>query len=180
MIVTNLNPDGPGSLQEACAVKGPRIVVFEVSGVISNMITIENSFITIAGQTAPGAGITIEGQLVTKEGISDVVIRHLRVRPLTVAESFAGPEGEKRASRQHACGLGNPYLLAEQRVFNMDTVRADPGEWHDAAQLNGVRRLVLDHFTASWASDEVISLSLPGALQSFVTDQQALDARTNH
>jgi len=24
MIVTNLNPDGPGSLQEACAAKGPR------------------------------------------------------------------------------------------------------------------------------------------------------------
>jgi hypothetical protein len=43
MIVTNLNPDGPGSLQEACAAEGPRIVVFEVSGVISNMITIENS-----------------------------------------------------------------------------------------------------------------------------------------
>ncbi|MBT4512888.1 MAG: right-handed parallel beta-helix repeat-containing protein, partial [Chloroflexi bacterium] len=28
--VTNLNPDGPGSLQAACNEQGPRIVVFEV------------------------------------------------------------------------------------------------------------------------------------------------------
>ena len=81
MIVTNLNPDGPGSLQEACAAAGPRIVVFEVSGVISNTITIENSNITIAGQTAPGAGITIAGMLVSKPGIADIVVRYLRVRP---------------------------------------------------------------------------------------------------
>jgi pectate lyase len=158
MIVTNLNPDGPGSLQEACAAEGPRIVVFAVSGVIRNMITIENSNITIAGQTAPGAGITIEGQLVSKEGISDVVIRHLRVRPLKVADSYAGPEGEARARRQHACGLGNPGLSQEQKQFRIEAVRADPGEWHDAVQLNGVKRLILDHLTASWAADEIVSV----------------------
>ena len=32
--VTNLNPDGPGSLQAACRERGPRIIVFAVSGVI--------------------------------------------------------------------------------------------------------------------------------------------------
>jgi pectate lyase len=158
MIVTNLNPDGPGSLQEACAAAGPRIVVFEVSGVISNMITIENSNITIAGQTAPGAGITIEGQLVTKEGISDVVLRHLRVRPRRAAETFGGPEGEKRAKRLHECGLANPYLSDEQRSFNMEPFKAEPNEAHDGASLNGVERLVLDHFTVSWAADESLSV----------------------
>ena len=30
--VTNLNASGPGSLAEACAAAGPRIVVFETSG----------------------------------------------------------------------------------------------------------------------------------------------------
>ena len=158
MIVTNLNPDGPGSLQEACAAKGPRIVVFEVSGVVSNMITIENSDITIAGQTAPGAGITIAGQLTAMEGISNVVIRHLRVRPMKVADTYAGPEGEKRARREHECGLGNPGLTKDQRVFNIETVRADPGEFHHAGCLNGVRNLMVDHCTFSWGADEVVSL----------------------
>ena len=151
MIVTNLNPDGPGSLQEACAAKGPRIVVFEVSGVVSNMITIENSDITIAGQTAPGAGITIAGQLTAREGISNVVIRHLRVRPMKVADTYAGPEGEKRARRQYECGLN-------QGVFDIEALRADPGEWHHAGLLNGVRNLMVDHCTFSWGSDEVVSL----------------------
>jgi pectate lyase len=152
--VTNLNPDGPGSLQEACATPGPRIVVFAVSGVISNLITIEHSNITIAGQTAPGAGITIAGQLATKEGISDVVIRHLRVRPLKVADSFAGPEGERRARRLHECGKANPL----QGEFDPAALQTMPAEFHDGAALNGVERLVLDHFTVSWAADESLSV----------------------
>src|SRR5688500_1623139 len=59
--VTNLNASGKGSFAEACAAEGPRIVVFEVSGVIRGNIRIPKPFITIAGQTAPGAGIIVEG-----------------------------------------------------------------------------------------------------------------------
>jgi pectate lyase len=78
--VTNLNSSGPGSLAEACMAEGPRIVVFEVSGVIRGNIFITNPFITIAGQTAPGAGITIAGMLGTYNyGVHDVIIRHLRI-----------------------------------------------------------------------------------------------------
>src|SRR5512133_3437685 len=54
--VTNLNAKGPGSLQAACEAEGPRIVVFDVSGVIKGNIVLKHPFITIAGQTAPGAG----------------------------------------------------------------------------------------------------------------------------
>jgi len=80
--VTNLNASGPGSLAEACASDGPRMVVFEVSGVIRGNIRITKPFITIAGQTAPGAGITVEGVLSSYDyGVHDVIIRHLRVRP---------------------------------------------------------------------------------------------------
>jgi hypothetical protein len=81
--VTNLNPKGPGSLNAACAAEGPRIVVFEVSGVIRGNVWIRHPKITLAGQTAPGAGITIEGMLHTTypDGADDIIIRFLRVRP---------------------------------------------------------------------------------------------------
>jgi len=80
--VTNLKASGPGSLAEACAAEGPRIVVFDVSGVIRGDIRITKPYITIAGQTAPGAGITVEGVISSYNyGVHDIIIRHLRVRP---------------------------------------------------------------------------------------------------
>jgi hypothetical protein len=80
--VTNLNASGPGSLAEACATDGPRIIVFEVSGVIRGNIRISKPYITIAGQTAPGAGITVEGVVSSYDyGVHDIIIRHIRVRP---------------------------------------------------------------------------------------------------
>jgi hypothetical protein len=63
LFVTNLNADGPGSLQAACAAEGPRTVIFRTGGVIraTKSIGIHNPYITIAGQTAPGDGICIRG-----------------------------------------------------------------------------------------------------------------------
>ncbi len=80
--VTNLNASGPGSLAAACAAQGPRIVVFEVSGVIRGDVRITEPYITIAGQTAPGAGVTVEGVISSYNyGVHDIIIRQLRVRP---------------------------------------------------------------------------------------------------
>ncbi len=80
--VTNLNGDGPGSLRAAVEAKGPRIVVFEVGGVIDlgqREIKITEPYLTIAGQTAPSPGITlIRGGI--DLGGHDVVIQHIRVR----------------------------------------------------------------------------------------------------
>lgn len=81
--VTTLAAEGPGSFAEAVSAKGPRIVVFEVGGVIDlgmKELRITEPFLTIAGQTAPQPGITlIKGGLTI--GAHDVVIRHIRVRP---------------------------------------------------------------------------------------------------
>lgn len=81
--VTNLNADGPGSFKAAVSASGPRIVVFEVGGIIDlqgRQIPIRNPYLTIAGQTAPYPGITF-----IKGGISvtahDVLIKHIKIRP---------------------------------------------------------------------------------------------------
>lgn len=81
--VTTLAAKGKGSLAEALAHKGPRVVVFEVGGVIDlkgRSLEIKEPFISIAGQTAPAPGITLlRGGL----GIAthDVVVQHLMIRP---------------------------------------------------------------------------------------------------
>ncbi len=80
--VTSLAADGPGSLRAAVAEKGPRIIVFEVAGVIDlgrSVLTISEPYLTIAGQTAPSPGITIIRGGIDVKG-HDVVIRHIRVR----------------------------------------------------------------------------------------------------
>ena len=70
-----------GSLREAVEASGPRYVVFAVSGTIElkDELVIRNPYITIAGQTAPGAGIQIKNFGVMVEA-HDVILRYLRIR----------------------------------------------------------------------------------------------------
>jgi pectate lyase len=80
--VTNLRASGPGSFRAAVETHGPRIVVFEVGGVIDlglTTLTITEPFLTIAGQTAPSPGITFIRGGIDVRG-HDVVIRHIRIR----------------------------------------------------------------------------------------------------
>lgn len=81
--VTNLNSRGSGSFLKAILTKGPRIVVFEVAGVIDlnkAKVRITEPYLTIAGQTAPSPGITIiKGEIAVKA--HDVIIQHLHIRP---------------------------------------------------------------------------------------------------
>jgi hypothetical protein len=81
LVVTNLNDSGPGSFREACETAGPRIVVFNVAGIIQlkNRIVIRAPYITISGATAPGDGVCIAGNTVELE-THDIVIRHMRFR----------------------------------------------------------------------------------------------------
>lgn len=81
--VMTLDADGPGSLREALRATGPRIVVFEVGGVVDlggKSLSLQEPFVTVAGQTAPAPGVTlIRGGLTV--ATHDVILRHLAVRP---------------------------------------------------------------------------------------------------
>lgn len=79
--VTTLADAGPGSLRAAVEAKGPRTIVFDLSGTIAlaSPLVIREPRITIAGQTAPGDGITLRdhGLIVSAD---DVVVRYIRSR----------------------------------------------------------------------------------------------------
>ncbi len=93
-MVTNLDDSGIGSLRACVRETGPRTCVFRVGGVIHLkrpiMIERSNSDLSIVGQSAPGDGILItidhssEADKKTPiiiKGASDVILRHVRIRP---------------------------------------------------------------------------------------------------
>jgi Bacterial TSP3 repeat len=117
--VTTLADAGPGSLRAAVEAEGPRIVVFRVSGTIAlaSDLVIEHPFITIAGQSAPGGGVTLrDRQLVVKA--NEVVIRYIRSR------------------------------LGDQSQIEGDAISIAEGA-----------NILLDHCSASWSTDETLSVS---------------------
>jgi hypothetical protein len=80
-VVTNLADSGPGTYREACEAVGPRIVVFNVAGIIhlEKPVFIEAPYITIDGHTAPGDGICIAGETTFMDA-HDIVVRYMRFR----------------------------------------------------------------------------------------------------
>ncbi|BEL06576.1 hypothetical protein Q0Z83_047670 [Actinoplanes sichuanensis] len=78
--VTNLNDSGAGSFRDAVSANN-RIVVFDVGGYIKLSSTVlVKSNITIAGQTAPGAGIGVQGGEVSFNSGTNVIVRNFRFR----------------------------------------------------------------------------------------------------
>jgi len=82
LFVENLNDKGKGSLRKAIEAKGPRMVIFRVSGTIEleSPLSIKNDSITIAGQTAPGEGICLKNFGILVEA-DNIIIRYIRIRP---------------------------------------------------------------------------------------------------
>tara|TARA_R110002095_G_scaffold215803_1_gene211053 strand:- start:8150 stop:8614 length:465 start_codon:yes stop_codon:yes gene_type:complete len=82
LFVTNLNDSGKGSFRAAIESKGPRTILFRVSGLIELKSTLKfrEPFVTVAGQSAPSDGICLKnfGLLIQTH---DVIVRHLRIRP---------------------------------------------------------------------------------------------------
>jgi hypothetical protein len=148
--VTNLNDSGAGSLRAALAAQGPRTVIFEISGTVTlttQDLLVTNPYLTVAGQTAPSPGITIRGggiRIVTH----DVLIQHVRVRP--------GDVLAPGVTRGNAGG----FLVLGREGTTIDG--------------SGTYNVVLDHVTASWATDQDMSTWFPvhdiSVSNSFITE----------
>jgi len=96
LVVDSLADDGSeGTLRWALEQPYPRIIVFRVAGLIQleRLLPIGGrrgrdfpgdnpySYVTVAGESAPGEGITLSGYpLALQNDVHDVIIRHLRIR----------------------------------------------------------------------------------------------------
>lgn len=92
--IENLNDSGAGSLRACVEASGARTCVFRTGGliVLQSALRIVNPYITIAGQTAPGGGITLKkasGGDVFLTQTHDVIIRYISVRPGAGGENHA-------------------------------------------------------------------------------------------
>jgi subtilisin-like proprotein convertase family protein len=117
--VVNLNDSGPGSLRNGIlSTFGSRTIVFDVSGTINlySPLQINNPYFTIAGQTAPGAGITIQGLTTSVENTHDAVVRFLRSRPGDIyAQYYQGDSF-------HFLGVTNSIADHISASWSLDTV----------------------------------------------------------
>ncbi|MDN3670635.1 pectate lyase [Echinicola jeungdonensis] len=97
--VTKLTDDGSqGTLRYGVEKFGARTIVFNVGGTIElqSKLNISNGDLTIAGQSAPGGGITLRNYPVTVDA-DNIIIRYLRFRMGDTAQQ----EGDALGGRFH-------------------------------------------------------------------------------
>ena len=127
--VTTLADSGLGSLRAALVERSPKVIVFDVGGVIDlrTDLRISAPNVTIAGQTAPHPGILIRGAKI-RIVAADVVIQHVSVHPIFRSEpSFVG--------EIDAISIGECDRCRKQ-----------------------VADIRLENVSAGWANDEVIGV----------------------
>ena len=141
--VTNLNDNGPGSLRECVNAQGPRTCVFRIGGTITTQseIIVTNPYLTIAGHTAPGGGITLRAAQNYHDepfiiSTHDVVIRYVRFR--------AGASAEPNSSRRSLTINNGAYNImidhcsfswaTDQPLLLIDGVRNTTIQWSIIAE----------------------------------------------
>jgi pectate lyase len=128
--VTNLNDSGPGSLRAAIEAQGPRIIVFQVAGTIElkSSLVIDNPFITIAGQTSPGNGITLRDVSAEVESLIQVQTHDVIIRFLTLR---AGPPSAGDAMEILSSGAHDTYNVIIDHDSMSWAVNRDLATWYD-------------------------------------------------
>lgn len=133
--VTNLSDSGAGSFRDAFQQNSSnKIIVFDVAGTIQldNVLDIKNlSNYYIAGQTAPGP-VTIYGHTTQITHSNNVVNSNIILRYLTF--------------RRGSAASGNDDTL---------TIKSSNSSGTGAISTN----IIIDHATASWGTDENVSVA---------------------
>jgi hypothetical protein len=134
--VANLNDAGPGSLRDALS-QPRRIIVFDVAGIIHlNSPLIFSSDITLAGQTAPGGGITVFGHGVSCSDKHNIIVRYVRFR-----SSIASSRGSKTLN----LGSGSNIII--------DHVSVSWGRWDNFGITGGGHDITLQDSIIAEAID---------------------------
>jgi hypothetical protein len=135
--VTSLGNSGAGTLRECLASgSGPVTVVFNVGGIIdlTSPLTVNRSYVTIAGQTAPGDGITVRGYQTDLRG-DHIIVQHIRFR--------AGDIRKKKSSS--GSGFTEDSLTATGNNIIVDHVSASWGIDEVLSAGSKINNLTVQH-----------------------------------
>ena len=100
--VTNLDDSGNGSLRWALSQSGTKTIVFDVSGYIDLKSQLNvSSNTTIAGQTAPGDGITLRYYTLYFGKSDNVIVRFIRCRRSQVKDVNDGADATWGRNRKN-------------------------------------------------------------------------------
>jgi pectate lyase len=125
MTVTTLADRGPGSFRASAEASGPRIITFDVAGLITleTPLVIRDPFVTIDGSTAPGDGVCVRGSEVVVR-THDVIVRHMRFRP--------GDIGGKEVDALNIAGDSHHVLIDHVSAsWAVDETLSASGAIHD-------------------------------------------------
>ena len=133
-------PKIEGSFRHAIrSAEGPRTIVFDVAGAIPlhAELEIRKNDLTIAGQTSPG-GITCWGYPVEVSRAKNVILRHMRFRT-----------GDFHVRDEEVAVVKRPAGAAP----------LNPASANGVYVGNESERVILDHVSAAWGIDEVLSVT---------------------
>jgi len=132
-VTTTDDTNREGSLRWALVQTGPRIIEFKVGGIfeLNSNLRVKEPFLTLDCSTAPDNGVTLKDGALDILETHDVIIRYLRVRP--------GDEAS----------LGKGRWKGHPR-----TIKAS-----DAVTVKDSADVIIDHVSASWSTDETISVT---------------------
>lgn len=162
--VTTLAPEGPSAFTEAVKAKGPRIVVFEVGGVIDlamKPVKISHGDLTIAGQTAPSLVTFIRGGIEIGQGARNVVIQHIAVHPGEAGQAktsgwecdgiYAYGASQVEVSTCSITWATDEGLSASGKRFGEDNTGADVDTWraYTSSQIRFARNIAAEGLSNS-------------------------------
>ncbi|WP_084647766.1 Ig-like domain-containing protein [Gelidibacter mesophilus] len=136
--VTNLNDSGYGSLRDALS-QSNRTIVFDVSGVIklkSRLVVEDKSNITIAGQTAPEGGITIDGEVFRFQRVTNLIVRYIRFKGGIRSTNYEGGATNSFQSKE-----GSKNQIYDHCTFSFGFFQG--GSWYDAGGLYSSENLTV-------------------------------------